>query len=121
MMKSVTLMGSMALLAPVNVAAAPDAVPTISATGDGAWEMICHVVAGGDQLVRVLSADRHVYADPKMQRASCEYRNSQRGPLTISISGANTCPFKGASAEACTISVPSGRAGSFELRVNRAG
>jgi hypothetical protein len=102
---------------PLNAAEPASTPPSISARGQGNWEMICNIVADGDQLVRVLGPDRNAYSDPKMQRASCDYKNAAVAPLIIVIAGTAACPFKDASADACALTVPKGRAGSFELKV----
>lgn len=117
---SVVLLIAGSLAGPGAAMAAPDVVPTISASGQGSWEMICHIVADGDQSDRILGPDRSSYSSPKLQRASCSYKGASGGPLVITITGAAACPFKGASADACTLSVPRGRAGSFELKVKPA-
>lgn len=119
MTKWLMLLTAGLLAGPVNAAPAPDAAPApgISANGEGSWEMICHIVADGDQLDRILGRDRSSYSNPKMQRASCSYKSPSTAPLVITITGTTACPFKGVSADACTLTVPKGRAGSFELKV----
>lgn len=116
---SAVLLIAGSLAGPGTAMAAPDVAPTISASGQGSWEMICHIAAG-DQSDRILGPDRSSYSSPKLQRASCSYKGASGGPLVITITGPTACPFKGASADACMLSVPKGRAGSFELNVRPA-
>lgn len=116
-----TLMLGMLLVTSPGAALASDAkdmVPTISARGDGSWEIICHVLLpGGDQATPILSPGRSSYANREMRGASCDVRNGTKGPLVVTISApAMACPFKGASADACEQSFAKGRAGSFELK-----
>jgi hypothetical protein len=117
MTKWLMLLAAGLVASPVNAADAASAPPSISASGQGNWEMICHIVANGDQQVRVLGPDHSIYSDAKMQRASCDYKNTTSAPLVITIAGAPACPFKDASADACSLTVAKGRAGSFDLKV----
>jgi len=117
---SVVLLIAGSLAGPSAAMAAPGTAPTISASGQGSWEMICHIVAGGDQSDHILGPDRSSYSSPKLQSASCSYKGASGGPLVITITGTTACPFKDASADACTLTVPKGRAGSFELKVKPA-
>lgn len=120
-MKKWTMLLAVGLLAgSASATAAPDAAPGIAVAGTGNWEMICHVVADGDQQDIILDEGRHAYSHPKLQRASCDYKNSMAGPLEITVVPATACPFKGASADACSLTVPKGRAGAFELRIKGA-
>jgi len=104
----------------VPLAHAQIAAPTISATGQGDWEMICHFVAGGEQSDVILGPQRGIYSNPQLQHASCTYKGPSSASLVITISGAGDCPFKGVSADACMLTSPKGRAGSFELKVKAA-
>jgi len=117
MTKWLLLLAAGLVASPVNAADEVGTPPSISAHGQGNWEMICHIVANGDQLVRVLGPDHSIYSDAKMQRASCDYKNTTSAPLVITIAGAPACPVKDASADACSLTVPKGRAGSFDLKV----
>ena len=116
-MKNWTLLfvaGSLA--GPISNAEAQVVTPSISATGQGSWEMLCHIVADGEQSDRFLGPNRSSYSNPKLQRAECSYKAPQAAPLVITIAGSATCPFKGASADACTLTEIKGRAGKFELK-----
>jgi len=101
---------------------AGDAASTISARGDGSWEIICHVVRpGGDTATPILSPGRSSYSDRELRRASCDVRNAAKGPLVVTISApAMACPFKSAVADACEQTFAKGRAGSFELKAKSA-
>ncbi|MEG3146020.1 hypothetical protein U1839_15285 [Sphingomonas sp. RT2P30] len=103
--------------APADAADAPAAVNTLSATGQGNWEIICHIVRpGGESLNRILDAGHDHYSDANLLRASCDVKNANRAPLIVSISApALKCPFKVAETGACEQSFAKGRAGSFEL------
>jgi hypothetical protein len=117
MTKWLILLATALVANPVNAADAVSTQPSISAHGQGNWEMICHIVANGDQQVRVLGPDHNTYADSKMQRASCDYKNTTSAPLVITIAGVSACPFKDASSDSCALTVAKGRAGSFNLKV----
>lgn len=120
-----TLMMGLLLVTSPGAALAGDAsdtVSTISAQGDGSWEIICHVLLpGGDQATPILGPGRSSYANREMRGASCDVRNGTKGPLVVTISApAMACPFKGASADACEQTFTKGRAGSFELKARKA-
>ena len=118
-MKTLLMIFAATVLAgPVNAADAPVAVSTLSATGEGSWEIICHVVKpGGEQVVRILNAEQSRYSDASLLRASCDVKNANRAPLVISLSApAMKCPFKAGDTDACEQTFAKGRAGSFELR-----
>lgn len=92
-------------------------VPGFSGQGAGAWEMICHVVVGGDQREVILGPSRTRFESQSLQRASCTYHASARGDLVVTINAAATCPFRGASEGACTTTLQRSHPGSFEFRV----
>lgn len=117
MTKWLILLATGLVASPVNAADTVNTPPSISAHGQGNWEMICHIVTNGDQLMRILGPDKNTYSDAKMQHASCDYKNATLTPLVITIAGVPACPFKGASADECSLTVPKGRAGSFDLKV----
>lgn len=108
---------TMAVAGPTQAASSGDTVSTITASGEGNWEMICHIVRpGGDQIVRILEHDRNTYSDASLLRASCEIRNTRKSPLVVTIAAPTMkCPFKTAAADTCTQTFAPGRAGSFEL------
>jgi len=114
------LMAASVLAGQIPAAEAQGAPPSISASGQGDWEMICHLVTGGDQSDAILGPDRSSYSNPRLQRASCTYKSPSSAPLVITISGAGGCPFKGVNADACVLTTSKGRAGSFELKVKAA-
>lgn len=123
-----TLMVGLLLVTGVGVGVAPASagpgpVSTLSAHGEGNWEIICHVLRpGGEQTVRILDPQRGSYSDPELRRASCDIKNANKGPLVVTISApAMACPFKGASDDACEETFAKGRAGSFELKAKKAG
>lgn len=117
-MKTWTMIFAAAMLAgSAHAAEAPAVESVISATGEGNWEIICHVVRpGGEQIVRILNAQQNKYSDASLLRASCDVRNANRAPLAVSISApAMRCPFKVEGANACEQTFAKGRAGSFEF------
>jgi hypothetical protein len=99
-----------------GAATAATAAPGLSAKGDGRWEVQCRTVADGEAKTVILAPDTSAYAHPKLVRASCDYRASASGELTISVIGASACPFAGASAEACTLTAPKSKRGSFSFK-----
>src|SRR3569623_856710 len=105
------------LASPAFAQVGASAVPGFSAQGPGNWEMICHVLADGDQNSVILSSSRPGYANKALKTASCDYHASGKGDLVLTITGAAKCPLKGATDEACTITVPRQRAGSFSFKV----
>ncbi|MFA6113339.1 MAG: hypothetical protein WC729_05090 [Sphingomonas sp.] len=120
-----SLMVGMLLVTSTSAALAgdgKDAMSTVSARGEGRWEMICHVTrSGGEQIVRILDPERNSYSDPELRRASCDIKNANKAPLVVSISApAMACPFKSAGASACEQTFAKGRAGSFELKAGTA-
>ncbi len=112
------ILASVASAAPAGAAHSPAAASTISATGQGNWEIICHIVRpGGETINRILDAGHDHYSDASLLRASCDVKNANRAPLAVSISApAMKCPFKVSDNGACEQSFAKGRAGSFELR-----
>lgn len=104
------------LVSPAFAADSADVVPGFSAQGAGDWEMICHVLADGDQSNVIVSPSRPRYANKTLRTVSCDYHAGGKGELVITITGAAKCPFKGATEDACLITVPQRRAGSFEFR-----
>jgi hypothetical protein len=94
--------------------------PSLSAKGDGNWEMLCHVVSNGETKPTILGPDRPAYADARLTRGECAYHATAKGDLTVSLVGAGACPFAGAAADACTLTVPKGKRGSFKFRVGTA-
>lgn len=116
-----TLMMGLLLVTGPGAALAGDAsntVSTISAQGDGSWEIICHVgLPGGDLATPILGPGRSSYSSRELRRASCDVKNGGKGPLVVTITApAMACPFKAATADACQQTFAKGRAGSFELK-----
>jgi len=91
-------------------------IPSLSAKGDGNWEMLCHVVSNGESKATILGPDRPAYSDPRLTRGDCTYHATAKGDLTVSLVGVAACPFAGAAAEACTVTVAKGKRGSFKFR-----
>lgn len=91
-----------------------------SGQGTGAWEMICHVVIDGAQRDVILSPSHTRFESPSLRRASCAYHAGAQGDLVVTVNGAATCPFRGADANACTITVQRSRPGQFEFRARNA-
>lgn len=96
----------------------PTTISTVSATGDGSWEILCHVNAGGgDNAIRILNKNRPGFSIPGMRGASCSFTKPGKNALTISIeSAALLCPFKSAAPDACTQTFEKGAAGSFNIK-----
>lgn len=111
------LLAAGALVSPAFGADSASVVPGFSGQGAGDWEMICHVLADGDQSNVILSSSRPRYANKTLKTASCDYHASGKGELVVTITAAAKCPFKGATEDACTTTVPQRRAGSFAFRV----
>ena len=80
--------------------------------------MQCHVFPkGGDEYVRFLDDGRNSLATEALWKLECEYKGSSRGPTTITIrSDTLACPFKNASADACTVTLRKGGVGSFQAK-----
>ena len=118
-MKLKVLMVAAVLASPVFALDNTSVVPGFSARGEGNWEVICHVVAAGEQSDVILDSGRTRYASPKLSKGSCSYHASAKGDLAITITGTAICPFKGGTAEACSITVPKHRRGSFDFKVRK--
>ena len=117
MRNSMLLFAAAALLAgPVQ---AQGAGPTagVSAKGDGLWEILCEYVADGELKTAILDASVTGFASPKLARMECRYRASANGDLTISVVGAESCPFAGAPAGACNLTVPKSGRGRLKFTV----
>jgi len=124
------VMAGLLLMTSANASAAPagdgqgpaPAPSTLSAHGEGNWEIICHILRpGGEQIVRILNSQRSTYSDPELRGASCSIRNASKGPLVVAISApAMACPFKGATVDACEETIAKGRADSFDLKAKPA-
>ncbi|MBB3862085.1 hypothetical protein GGQ88_003379 [Novosphingobium hassiacum] len=114
------LLALAALLASTTASAGTPAAPlvTINGSGQGSWEVLCHVAsAGGDETIRALGPDRPTLALTSLRRATCNYKNGARGPLTIAIvSTAFACPFTVSADASCETQFKPGAFGSIELR-----
>lgn len=112
-----------ALLATAPVFAADQApVPTVmTVSGEKGFDVKCHVwPRGSDESVRFLDNSRNSFSVNGVWRLECEYKGSSHGPITISLTSPTLpCPFKDASADACTTTVRKGGVGSFEVREKR--
>lgn len=115
-MKNWILLAAGLIAGSANAMEAGAPAPGISIAGEGSWELICRAIGGGEQNSIILNGNRRVYSNANMHRISYNYKNGSVAPLVISASAAGTCPFKGASAEACALTVPKGRSGSFEIK-----
>lgn len=117
------ILSAIALLATSLATAASAGTPvapvvTIKASGQGGWEILCHVTpTSGDETVRGLAPDRDTFATANIRRATCNYKNASTGPLTVSInSTAFACPFKLPAEAPCETQFGKSQFGSFELR-----
>ena len=117
---SLMLLAATLLAGHAHAADSSVSAPGLSATGGGAWEAICHVLANGEQKSVILNTQHSGYSDPRLTRAECSYRAGLQSELVVTVAGAETCPFAGASAEACTLSAPKGKRGSFTFRASQA-
>lgn len=120
MMKWVAIIAATGLVGSANAAEPAASVSTISAKGDGGWEIICHVLRPrSEQVDRILNAGRTSFSDTELRKASCSVKNSSKTALVVSIAAPTMkCPFKSATPEACEQSFPKSASGSFELVVN---
>ncbi|WP_176695892.1 hypothetical protein [Phenylobacterium immobile] len=109
----------MALLAAPAFGADKPAV-VISGVGEGRWAMKCEVLNDGG--VKMVLLDRAIptYNDPKLRRASCDYKVNAKTALTIAVSGAESCPFPivpdGA---ACSLVAAPGARGTFKVPISK--
>ncbi len=110
------------MAAPLSAAEVPDPTSTISAAGQGGWEIICHSIeSGGEEAARILNAGRSSYASASMRHAACDVKNSSKAPLVVSIvAPAMICPFKSTDAGACEKTFAERGTGSFELKKAKA-
>lgn len=111
------LLAAAVLAAPAIAEDNSSVVPGFFAQGEGNWEVICHVVESGKQSDVVLGSGRVRFASRALTKASCNYHASAKGDLTITITGATKCPFKGATVEACSVTAPKHRRGTFDFKV----
>lgn len=118
MLKMGMLAATAFLAQPLYAADVADTV-TLSVTGEGNWEMICHaILRGGDQVDRILGGDRNSYSGVGVRRLSCELKNNIKGPLVVHlVAPPASCPFKGAAEGACEKTFAKGAAGSFEMKI----
>ena len=107
-------------LAGSGVAAQAADVPGIAVSGDGRWEVNCHVVADGSPKTVLLAPERPSYSHARLTRAECKYRVNSGAGVKITVSAPDACPFTGALPTACSIDVASSNAGSFNFRVAKA-
>lgn len=91
---------------------------TVSATGEGGWEVICHVnTGGGDDTVRILNSGKSSFSLAAVRGASCSFTKPGKAALTILIQSSTLrCPFKSAESDACKQTFEKGAAGSFDLK-----
>lgn len=104
---------------PAGAVDAPTTITTVSATGEGSWEIICHVSAGGGgDSPRILNNGRTSFSAADVRGASCSFTKSSRSALTISIESATLlCPFKSAAPDTCRQTFEKGGAGSFDIKL----
>ena len=95
-------------------------LPGVGVTGDGRWEVNCHVIAAGEPKTILLGPDRAAYSNAGLSRAECKYRVNSGTGLKITVSAPEACPFTGSTPDACSIDVPASKAGSFKFRVAKA-
>ena len=98
---------------------APSNASVMSATGEGNWEIICHVsTGGGDDSLRILNGGKTSFSLAGMRSASCSFHKPSAKPLTITFESATLlCPFKSVAApDACRQTFEKGAVGSFDLK-----
>jgi hypothetical protein len=115
----------MLLAAAMVVAATPAAysqtvTPGLSAKGDGLWKVTCQVLADGDPKTVILEAGAERFTHRRLTSGRCDYRAGSRSDLTVSLDGADACPFTGATASACSLVVGKAQTGSFKFTVHSA-
>jgi len=103
---------------PASAVDAPTNVSTVSATGEGSWEVICHVgTVGGEDSPWILNNRRTSFSVAGARAASCAFTKPSRSALTISIESTTLlCPFKSAAPDACKQTFEKGAAGSFDIK-----
>lgn len=102
--------------------AAPSDHPiSITASGQGQWQMLCHVTPeSGEENVRVLEPQRAAFTSTNMRRATCNFKNASTGPTTITIEGAAwACPFPVSDGGTCAKTIAASAFGDFELKRKR--
>ncbi|WP_068075680.1 hypothetical protein [Novosphingobium lentum] len=109
-----------ALVATTSANAGSPAAPLVTITGSaqGSWEMLCHVTSSnGDETILGLGPDHASSALTYLRRATCNYKNSARGPLTVTFASSTfACPFKAPVAAPCEAQFTPGAFGSIEIR-----
>lgn len=118
--------GILSMVALVASSAASAGVPsapavTIKASGQGHWEILCHVFSGsGEETIRAIEPGRDTLTVSNVRRASCNYKNASTGPLAVAVtSDALTCPFKVAADVPCEAQFGKSDFGTFELKGKR--
>jgi hypothetical protein len=120
-MKSHLLLAASLIAAPVFAADSAPTPTVMTVTGEPGASMQCHVFPkNGDEYVRFIDSGRTSVSAPMLRKLEREYKGSPRGPSTITINSPTlACPFKGASANACAITLRKGAVGSFEVKEKR--
>lgn len=115
---NVLLLTAAFVAGPACAVEAPGNASTLSATGDGNWEIICHInTNGGDDSPRILNKGKSSISVAEMRSGSCSFHKSSKQPLIVTIESATVlCPFKSAAPDACTQTFEKGAAGSFEIK-----
>lgn len=118
MNKTLALAALALLAAPAAAQDSATNVPGFAIKGDGNWELICHVVSRGEDQPAIVVNPRHSsYYNPALLHAECGSTSSASTDLTVVITGAKKCPFKGGSSDACSTSVQKGHPVQFEFNV----
>lgn len=113
LLMAVTLMGT------AFSAAAQNTSSGVSAKGEGPWEVLCQGIVRGNMKYFQLDQNHGAFSEPRLASAECKYRAASAGALAISVTGPQECPFSGASADACTITMDAGKSGSFKFSAKR--
>lgn len=119
-MKLQILLLATALVAGQAHAADTSGQVTLSGKGEGRWEAVCDIVVGGESKTTILGPDHASYSGARLTHAECRYRASDKSDLVLSLTGAQTCPFAGATPEACTLVVAPGKAGFLNFQEKKA-
>jgi len=99
-----------------NVAAAETKAVVIKGEGAGNWEMWCKVnPMRGSEYTAFADPSRPELTLQAPKYATCSYKNSSSNDLTISVEGAEKCPFRKPTETGCATKFRRGSFGDFSL------
>lgn len=121
MMRKLSVAAAIAFLAQPLYAADDVNTVTMSATGEGGWEIICHATAADGDQPHILYSSRPSFSGTGIHRLACTMKNASKGPLVVHVTAPNSaCPFRGAAEGVCEQTLRKGGADSFDLKINAA-